>query len=342
MGTVTTGPARYPGSTTFPGSSEYPGQGDYPEIQVLYSTDDVSDPTPAWQYAHHGIGGTEASNLRLRSYSVSRGRENELQEFDPGTAQVTLTNRDRLFDPNVDSGLRPGLRWWIRINWGGATYDRFKGYAERYLLEWPQSGKDSTTTIYLVDEIKDLNLARLPVTSPPRDAWPDLVAYELADGYWSFDDGAAASTFRVPADAGGKDFAAFGPGGSSIGNSSLTPVVGSRGKSLSLFQGMRLETDTLEAGSAGCAAGCTAITWAMWFKYSALPPGNRFVVDGPLDSASFATYRIQINSSGQLIGSVRNASGTTATVTSTALRTDTWYWVVMTVEGGNLDRKSVV
>src|SRR5262245_25029431 len=99
---ATTGPALYPGSATFPGSTTYPGQGDVPQIEVLYSTDDYTDPTPVWQYAHHGVSGTNSPGMRLRSYSADRGRETELDEIDAGTATIELDNRLRDFDPTFN------------------------------------------------------------------------------------------------------------------------------------------------------------------------------------------------------------------------------------------------
>lgn len=328
MGAATTGTPLYPG-TGYPGEV-YPGQGDQPQIEVLYSTDDYTETNPTWNYAHHGHDGSALHNLR--SYSVDRGRENELQEIDAGTATITLDNRDRLFDPTVSGALGPMNRWWIRVKFAGETHDRFKGYAERYELSWPDSGRDSEVTVSCADEFKVLNLVRLPTMNPPRDTYADLVAYELPDGYWRCND--EVSTFKAVAEIGGRDMVAYGPGGSHF-TTRNSPIVGDRGTAFILGNGLRLETDTLEPGSAGSAANCQEITWGMWFRYDTGSISTRNLVTGPADGTSNPAYSIQLNSSGQIVFNTRNSAGSVVTSTSQALDTNTWYFVVCTITGGS-------
>jgi hypothetical protein len=151
--------------------------GDPPESWVLYSTDDASVSTPAW------IDATS----KVRAFSVSRGRENELAEVDAGTGTITLNNRTRTFDPVSNPLIRPMNRWWIRVQLAGETQDIFKGYANSYDQTWP--GKvDALAIVNCSDEYKVLALDAQPTTVPPRSSYADLIQSDNPLVYWSLDD----------------------------------------------------------------------------------------------------------------------------------------------------------
>jgi hypothetical protein len=157
------------------GAGQIVGQGNSPELWVLYTTDDASISSPVWVDA----------TSKTRSVDTSRGRETELQPVDTGNATVRVDNRTRTFDPNSNANIRPLNRWWIREQFSGKTRDLFKGYAERYENKWPSGGwSDAEAEVSLADEFKVLNLDALPTTSPARNSYPELVAYDNPEGYW--------------------------------------------------------------------------------------------------------------------------------------------------------------
>jgi hypothetical protein len=157
------------------GTGQIVGQGNTPEAWVLYSTSDVTDTSPVWVDA----------TAKLRGFSVSRGRENELNSIDAGTATVALNNRNRTFDPAFNSGIRPLNRWWIREQFSGETQDMFVGYAEAYKQEYPPPGfSDAVTTVTCSDEFKLLSLDALPTTSPPRANYVEVVMFDRPAGFW--------------------------------------------------------------------------------------------------------------------------------------------------------------
>jgi hypothetical protein len=79
-------------------------------------------------------------NAYLRSFSLTRGRQDELGRVATATLQVTLSNNDRRFDPTFVSGphygqLEPMRRIRVQAQWNGVIYNLFHGYIEG----WPQS-----------------------------------------------------------------------------------------------------------------------------------------------------------------------------------------------------------
>jgi hypothetical protein len=130
-----------------------PGQEAAPIVRCYIATDDFSDSTPNW---------TDVT-AKMRSYSTSRGRNTELEDFNAGTASVVLDNRDRAFDPTVQVSIRPLNRIWLFEEFSGERRDLFRGYAERYEQNWDPSGiVDATATVYAADEHKLLANQALP------------------------------------------------------------------------------------------------------------------------------------------------------------------------------------
>ncbi len=179
-GNSVSGDAITPSNNLYPGAGTFAGQGFLPLLLVMYSTDDAATPVPTWTYV---------PDARVRSFSISRGRETQLQEVDAGTASLVLDNRNRAFDPLVNSAIRPMNRFWLREQFSGVTESLFYGYAESYDQSWPGwGGSDAEVQVSLVDEFKVLALEALPVTSPPRDNYSDVVQADEPAGYWSMDD----------------------------------------------------------------------------------------------------------------------------------------------------------
>jgi hypothetical protein len=174
---ATTAPALFPGPNTFPGTNVYPGQGLAPIVRCRLSFSDVSVSTPVW---------TEVASNKFRSFSISRGRGSSFgTQFDAGTATVVLDNRDRAYDPNVNASVRPLNRIWLYSEFSGEVHDLFKGFAESWTLDWPDGGwSDAVAVVSCADEFKILNLDSLPMTSPLRSSFEDLIASDNPSGYW--------------------------------------------------------------------------------------------------------------------------------------------------------------
>jgi len=182
-GPVVTGPAVL--TTT----SAVTGQGNQPLARVRISYDNVSVANPLW---------TEVLNAKVRHISISQGREDEFGEFDAGQCEITFDNRNRAFDPRINSSVRPYNRVWVYTEFNGKVRTRFKGYVESWALSYPGGGfSDAEATAHCADEFKVLAIMALPTTDPPRESYQDLVVADLPSGQWSFNED-TSSRQRAP------------------------------------------------------------------------------------------------------------------------------------------------
>lgn len=119
----------------------------------------------------------------VRDWSTKRGRSSELSNYSPGTAQVVLDNRSRLFDPSNTAGtyygqLLPMKRLRIRASSGVATSTLFCGYILGWPIDYP-GFTDSTVTLGCVDAFRMLAQYAQPVT-----AYDAEVAADSPHAYW--------------------------------------------------------------------------------------------------------------------------------------------------------------
>jgi hypothetical protein len=150
---VATAPALFPGSSTFPGTGVYPGQGLLPIPRLFVSLDDYQTVEPSW---------IDLSD-RIRSYDSARGRNSELEQFSAGTLSVPLDNSDGFLRPDVTPNLTPMNKVRFSLEWDGAVYPVFTGYAESWQQDWP-GNMDKQTTLRASDEFSVLALNQLPTT----------------------------------------------------------------------------------------------------------------------------------------------------------------------------------
>jgi hypothetical protein len=143
---------------TIPGTVDQ----DRPEMVCRLAFDGARTSSPTW---------VDVSN-RLRSFSIDRGGENELELIDTGTATVVLDNRDRALDPFNSSSphspnVKPRRRLWLQSQWAGVTTDQFYGWTGAFKPEW--EGMDAVVSLSAQDGFAILAGDALPTTSPPRD-----------------------------------------------------------------------------------------------------------------------------------------------------------------------------
>jgi hypothetical protein len=130
-------------------------------------------------------------SARVESFTMDRGRQNELDRFDPGTASLVLDNTDRKLDPDNPDGLvyrgdGKGLPLCpVQVSMAGGTPSVtdttvFTGYLAPE--GWPvvrDRGVGSTVTLQLVDLMWILAQAELPATLE------EAVVTTLAPDYWT-------------------------------------------------------------------------------------------------------------------------------------------------------------
>ena len=121
----------------------------------------------------------------VRSMDISRGIPDDWTLQADGSATVTLSNRDRRFDPFNTTGpyygnLLPRRQIRIRATHGGTTYDVFRGFISGWPPEWTDAGKDSTVTLFCFDALQLLGSSSLPadwsrdyiLSQSPRHYYP--------------------------------------------------------------------------------------------------------------------------------------------------------------------------
>lgn len=128
---------------------------DFPQplIQVAFATTPSSPPT--W---------TDITPY-VQAFSITRGRQRELNAIQTGTASILLDNRDRRFDPTNTAGpyypnVLPTKRIRISGTWSSVTTPQFDGFVDG----WPQTWNgpfDADAPITASDGFKVLNFAQL-------------------------------------------------------------------------------------------------------------------------------------------------------------------------------------
>ena len=103
----------------------------------------------------------------VRGMDISRGIPDDWTLQADGSATVTLSNRDRRFDPFNTTGpyygnLLPRRQIRIRATHGGTTYDVFRGFIAGWPPEWTDAGTDSTVTLFCFDALQLLGSSSLP------------------------------------------------------------------------------------------------------------------------------------------------------------------------------------
>jgi len=103
----------------------------------------------------------------VRDISIRRGRSDEFQDFDAGTASVTLDNRTRIFDPTLTTGtyygnLVPRRQIQITATNNSNTYAVYRGYISGWPMSITEAGFDATVTLECYDALGLLANEELP------------------------------------------------------------------------------------------------------------------------------------------------------------------------------------
>ena len=121
----------------------------------------------------------------VREISIRRGRSDEFQDFDAGTASLTLDNRTRIFDPTNTAGtyyanLLPRRQIKITATNNATVYPVYRGYISGWPMSITDAGFDATVTLECYDAFGLLANEELPDdladqyirSLNPRHYWP--------------------------------------------------------------------------------------------------------------------------------------------------------------------------
>jgi len=124
----------------------------------------------------------------VRGVEINRGVDGDWDLVASGSASVTLSNRDRRFDPfNTASpyygNLLPRRQIRIRATHSATTYDVFRGFVDGFPPTWTEAGYDSTVTLSCFDALDLLGSAPMP------PVWSSRYINDLgAEHLWKMDD----------------------------------------------------------------------------------------------------------------------------------------------------------
>ena len=218
----------------------------------------------------------------VRSMDISRGIPDDWTLQADGSATVTLSNRDRRFDPFNTTGpyygnLLPRRQIRIRATHGGTTYDVFRGFIAGWPPEWTDAGTDSTVTLFCFDALQLLGSSSLP-----SDWAMGYLRAQSPRHYWEMDDPIAWYTNQITL----KDL------GNVTSNQITFPSLTYQGSSIaSGLPSSSIASDFqngVASGSGGPNVAATSLTVMFWTRGLA--------VDGfsSLTDMSTGQHRIQI------------------------------------------------
>lgn len=181
----------------------------------------------------------------VRSFSISRGRRNDLERFSTGTAQIVLSNLDRRFDPSNSAspyfnttlgvtGVVPSIPIIVRATWNGITYPMFRGFIDSWAFNYSGTVGDATVTISCSDAFKVLSnvIGGLPsattITSTSTSNF-DVAVTTPIGGSGTIGPIGGASIIDETASTGSADV---------VNNVEQTPLIGTSGD----LPGQRIET----------------------------------------------------------------------------------------------------
>jgi len=131
----------------------------------------------------------------VRDINVRRGRGNDLQQFPSGSANLTLDNRTRIFDPFNTAGiyygnLKPRRQIKIVGQYNSITYPIFRGFIAGWPVGYSDGGKDSTVQIDCFDA---LGLLAAEKSESSLEAYIDTLS---PVAYWKCDENVTQTSLK--------------------------------------------------------------------------------------------------------------------------------------------------
>jgi hypothetical protein len=153
----------------------------YVTPKVEFSTDPLSDTTPAW---------TDITQY-VQEMNWFSGKQKDTDQPEAGGASFVLKNTNRQFEPEYAAGrfypnIVPGRRFRITLTSGGTNYAQGVFYAREWKLDYPDRGATySTVTVSCTDGFWRLSQKSVPIPSPLNaESYADVVASDNPIAYY--------------------------------------------------------------------------------------------------------------------------------------------------------------
>lgn len=106
----------------------------------------------------------------VEAFSITRGRQRELDRVQAGTLSLRLNNMTRRFDPTNAAGpyfgnILPMRRIRVRATYNNTAFPLYSGYVESWGQEW-HGWQDAVVTVTASDAFMVLNLAQVNTSFP--------------------------------------------------------------------------------------------------------------------------------------------------------------------------------
>lgn len=131
----------------------------------------------------------------LRAFEFFRGRQRELNTFQPGRGSFRLSNHDRRYDPNYTTGpyypnVKPMRRTRTAVTYNGVTFYLIEGFIDGWDREY-HGPHDASTVVTYTDGFKVLTKAGLPTS-----AWVSEIQRDAPVAWWRLDEPVGATVLR--------------------------------------------------------------------------------------------------------------------------------------------------
>ena len=258
----------------------------------------------------------------VRAWSIKRGRSSELSNYSPGTAQITLDNRARKYDPSNTAGayygnLLPMRRIKISASSGATSATVFAGFIQGWPIEYPGM-LDSEVTLQAVDAFRLLSQWRTPAI-----AYEAEVLSDSPNAYWRLDTIDATGT--TPALVGGVDAADFYFGNDAFFDAAELAITRPVGADVAIANA------AWWAPNVPTAAPKTIEGWCWNFRSGNF--GSTSIMRAAFDATNW--IRVTVDSSGILsVGYSNSTDNRNYALASTGIKiTDALQHIVVTVSG---------
>src|SRR5581483_3758862 len=161
----------------FNGSVQGTNTRDMPDIYLEWSPTTGPRDAPVWE---------RIPLSDIRSIDVNRGRNRELDQFQPGSMTVILDNRDRAYDPQFDTTVKPMKRIPLR-SVPDTTEDLFSGFADGCDQNYEMT-KEATVTLTATDGFKVWEQATL------GSVYAETIQADLPAAWWRLNEGPFATS----------------------------------------------------------------------------------------------------------------------------------------------------
>lgn len=260
-----------------------------------------TNPSPTW---------TDITTY-TRSADYSRGRQHDLDRFEPGTGSLLLNNRDRRFDPTNTAGpyypnLVPGVRIRVTATWAAVDHVRFLGFVEKWDPQWPGGGQSDT-----VVEMADM-LSLLATIDAPAGTWAIQIPTTTGLRAWWRLGEAAGATMAI--DANNRFHGTYTAPGGKVDADGLIVSDPDKG---ALFAG----SDSIVVNDHSVGTWLTDFSFVAAF--STVATTGTLFTERPFADGPAASVTVGLDGAGKLTATVDNSRFTSANTLSTSTATVT-------------------